>query len=69
MLSDPSEGKPNTDEAASIVANALRQLRHATPTRRPAPSCGETLHGEVGHLSVGAIVHGGHAYHLVAGVA
>jgi hypothetical protein len=69
MLSDPTDGTAKTDEAAGVVADAVRRLRHATPMRRPAPSCGETLHGEVGRLSVGAIVYGGHAYHLVAGVA
>lgn len=69
LLSDPSEGMASAEGAPEAVAHAVRSLARATPVRRTAPSVGDTLHGEIDGLSVGAIVHGGEVYHVVAGVA
>lgn len=69
MLSDPAPGTADPSGARAIVSATLERMRAIELARRPGPSCGETLHGEAGSLSVGAIVHEGSAYHVVAGVA
>ncbi len=73
MLSDPSAGTAQTDGASDVVAGALRELRRMSPTRRAAPSIGETHHAEIRSedvtLSMGAIAHDGHLYHMVVGAA
>jgi hypothetical protein len=69
MLADPAPGEAATASAPGVVARALGSIAKLTPTRRSAPSAGETLHGEIHGLSVGAIVHRGRAFHVVVGAA
>jgi len=69
MIADGSSGGSQTEDAPRIVAEALRRICEAQPTRKQAPGCGETLHGQIDGIVFGAVAYEGQVYHAVVGAA
>lgn len=66
MLLEVYGDAPQEGDAWGIVARALLSLPEVATSRRPAPGCGETLHGIDRGMAVSALTYEGHVYHLVA---
>jgi len=68
ILTGIDSSGPARGDARQVVSEVITRLGRAKPSRRPAPGCGDTLHGELDELAFAAVVHEGEAYHaMVAG--
>lgn len=66
LLADPDSPSSDPARARKVAARALDALRGVSFESRPAPGGGQTLHVDTEALVAGALVHEGHAYHLLA---
>ncbi|MFP6686143.1 MAG: DUF6569 family protein, partial [Polyangiaceae bacterium] len=68
ILTGIDSSGPARGDARQVVSDVITRLGRAKASRRPAPGCGDTLHGELDELAFAAVVHEGEAYHaMVAG--
>jgi hypothetical protein len=68
ILTGIDSSGPARGDAGQVVRDVITRLGRAEASRRPAPGCGETVHGELDELAFAAVVHEGEAYHaMVAG--
>ncbi|MBI2894154.1 MAG: hypothetical protein HYY06_11435 [Deltaproteobacteria bacterium] len=66
IVAEVHRDEPIACDVVGVVDGALAALQGVPVTRRREPGCAETLHGTSNGLAIGAVVHDGQAFHLVA---